>query len=167
MDKFKQSWKKITLGIVADRDEREEQIMNSKLATLFLASYWLILLLTLISFVFDAYKHTFSTGTFLFLVLVLIESLAIMFSLKNAGVDKEVVYSKTEYKVMLKKLKLQSVIASILFVGLAFLLNIFLQFIGQTHVILANLDIFGWLIGGIFFGVLIYFLGKSKIKIEQ
>lgn len=90
-----------------------------------------------------------------------------MFSLKNAGVDKEVVYSKTEYKVMLKKLKLQSVIASILFVGLAFLLNIFLQFIGQTHVILANLDIFGWLIGGIFFGVLIYFLGKSKIKIEQ
>lgn len=35
MDKFKQSWKKFTLGIVADRDEREEQIMNSKLATLF------------------------------------------------------------------------------------------------------------------------------------
>ncbi|MEB6570787.1 hypothetical protein [Staphylococcus auricularis] len=167
MDKFKQSWKKITLGIVSDRDEREEQIMNSKLVTLFLVSYWLILLFTLISFAFDAYMHTFSMGTFLFLVLTLIESLAIIFSLKNAGVDKEVAYSQTEYKIMLKKLKFQCVSASILFVGVGFLFNIFSQFINQQHFNLDILDIVGWLIGGIFFGVLIYFLGKSKIKIEQ
>lgn len=158
---------KITLGIVSDRDEREEQIMNSKLVTLFLVSYWLILLFTLISFAFDAYMHTFSMGTFLFLVLTLIESLAIIFSLKNAGVDKEVAYSQTEYKIMLKKLKFQCVSASILFVGVGFLFSIFSQFINQQHFNLDILDIVGWLIGGIFFGVLIYFLGKSKIKIEQ
>ncbi|WP_278926062.1 hypothetical protein [Staphylococcus auricularis] len=167
MDKFKQSWKKRTLGLISERDEREEQIINSRLATVLLASYWLILFFMLLSFVFDAYMHTFSMGTFLLLALLLIESIAIIFSLKNADVDKEVVYSHTEYKIMLKKLKFQCVVASILFIGIALLLNMLFQFISQQHIVVADLNIVGWLIGGVIFGVLSYFFAKSKIKIEQ
>lgn len=163
----KQSFSNRMLGVNSDKDEREQQIIHSKITEVFLISFCVLLLFSIISILFDAYNNTFSIGSTLLLVLILFNSISVLITLKKSGVNKEVVNSDKEFQTVLRKEKVKSFLASILFIVMTILLNVIFTSLIKQHLTFSNLNVLGWLIGGTIFGFLSYIFAKKKIKLEK
>lgn len=163
----KQNFSNRMLGVNSKKDEREQQIINSKLADSFLISFCVLLLFSLISIMFDAYNNTFSIGSLLLFVLILFDSILTLVTLKKSGVNKNNVNSDKEFYSTLRKEKIKSFLASILFVVMAILLNVIFKSLFKHHLSFSDLNLLGWLIGGVIFGFLSYIFAKKKIKLEK
>lgn len=155
------------LGFVQGRDEREEQLINEKMKYLFLSSFWILLLFLFISLAVDAYQNTLSVGTILILVLALINAVSVLITLKKSDVYKEVVYSEEAYHAVLKKIRFQSIFASVLFLVMSLLINILFAFLSHQRLNFAEVNFLGWLTGSVLFGITSYYYAKSKITIEK
>lgn len=155
------------IGVSNEKDEREQQIIHSKMTKVFLTSFCVLLLFSLISISFDAYNNIFSIGSILFLVLVVFNSISVLITLKKSGADKLIVNSDKDFQSVLRKEKIKSFLASILFMVMAILLNAVFSSLTKRQLNFSDLNVLGWLFGGAVFGFLSYFLSKSKIKLEK
>lgn len=154
------------LGFVQGRDEREEQLINEKMKYLFLSSLDTFII-PFISLVVDAYQNTLSVGTILILVLALFNAVSVLITLKKSDVYKEVVYSEEAYHAVLKKIRFQSIFASVLFLVMSLLINILFAFLSHQRLNFAEVNFLGWLTGSVLFGIASYYYAKSKITIEK
>lgn len=167
MDNKKQTFSNRMLGINSERDEREQQIINSKIAKVFLISFCVLLIFSIISILFDSYNNTFSIGSILILILILFNSASVLITLNKSGVRKEFVSSNIKFQAVLRKEKIKSILASILFIAMSILLNVIFSTLTKQQLNFSNLNILGWLVGGIIFGFLTYIFDKRKINLEE
>lgn len=163
----KQTFSNRMLGINSERDEREQKIINSKIVEVFIASFCILLVFSIISILLDAYNNTFSIGSILLLILILFNSVSVLITLKKSGVNKEVVNSDRDLQSLLRKEKVKTFLASIFFTVMAILLNVIFSSLTKQQLNFSNLNVLGWLIGGILFGFSAYFLAKNKINLEK
>lgn len=155
------------IGMTRNMDEREEQVVNSKLALNFAITYWIATLFMVISVFSDAYLNTLSFGSILLLLLVLTMSVLSMVSLKGQGITYQHVESKADYQRALKKLKIQCLNAFIFFLIFSFILNIAFEILVKHTFIVSWNALLQSLMAGIIFGFASYFVAKSKIHIED
>ncbi|WP_281191825.1 hypothetical protein [Staphylococcus felis] len=155
------------LGVNSEKDEREQQIIHSKITEVFLISFCVLLIFSIVSILFDAYNNTFSIGSVLLLVLILFNSISVLITLKKAGVNKEIVNSDRDFQYILQKEKVKCFLASILFIVMAILLNVIFTSLINQQLSFSNLNVLGWIIGGAIFGFLSYIFSKKKIKLEK
>ncbi|RTX90132.1 DUF3278 domain-containing protein [Staphylococcus pragensis] len=153
------------IGTTTDRDEREKEELYSHFTTTFLITYFGLLILAFISLINDYVTQRVNIPTIGVFILFFIANISLMIGIRKNNLDENRVYSKEEYKRLLKKHKVSCLFAGIMFGVIMSLLNLIrLYFSGET--IELGFFIAINLISGLMFGVLSYFIGKSKIVKE-
>lgn len=153
------------IGFIDERDEYQKSVIYKTLAKLNMYSFYLISILMLISLIFDTISHRFTFGTFALFFIQQLNAYYILIQLRKNGVDRTEFYDNVTYLKQVKKLKKQSIIAGIQWAFFMIIMNsyIFPSLWGEN--IIVNIkSIVVWSLGGLFFGVVMYFLGKLKLK---
>ncbi|WP_251943071.1 hypothetical protein [Staphylococcus sp. Marseille-Q5304] len=167
MNENNQKHMKRFLGFINDKDERELQIIYSKIVSVFFISFYLTILFAFISICFDAYFKQISLGSILLMVLGFVETLTVMISLRKEDVRDELVTSQHEYRQLLKKIRFQCFISGIFIVFTYLIFSIVFNLCITKQLQIEGYTLFSSFIAGFVFSFLSYFVAKSKIKIED
>lgn len=153
------------IGFIDERDEYQKSVIYKTLAKLNMYSFYLISILMLISLIFDTISHRFTFGTFALFFIQQFNAYYILIKLRKSGVDITEVYDNITYLKQLKRLKKQSIIAGIQWAFFMIIMNNYIfPMISSGDIIVNTKSVVIWSLGGLFFGVVIYFLGKGKLK---
>lgn len=153
------------IGYIDDRDEYQKSVIYMILAKLNMYLFYLTSILMLISLLFDTIHHRFTFGTFALFFIQQFNAYYILIKLRKSRVDITEFYDNNTYQNQLKKLKKQSSVAGIQWAFFMIVMNNYILPTISGDSIILNLNSFIiWILGGVFFGVIIYFFGKVKIK---
>ncbi len=75
--------------------------------------------------------------------------------------------AENDVPAVLKKIRFQSIFASVLFLVMSLLINILFAFLSHQRLSFAEVNFLGWLTGSVLFGIASYYYAKSKITIEK
>ena len=165
MKKLEEKLFKRYIGFIDERDEYQKSVIYKTLAKLNMYSFYLISILMLISLIFDTINHRFTFGTFALLFIQQFNAYYILIQLRKSGVDITEVYDNITYLKQLKRLKKQSVISGIQWAFFMIIMNnyIFPSLLGE-NIILNIKSIIIWSLGGLSFGLGLYFIEKVKLR---
>ncbi|BAQ56709.1 conserved hypothetical protein [Lactobacillus acetotolerans] len=156
------------LGYPGKRDEYQKSKINEILANDSMLSYYLIVVLMLISFIWDIMHQTITVGTMLLFVAVYFNSAYLTFKLKKYRVLETEFTNKEKYKAALKNAKYRSFWSGIFFGFTMLVLNCYIFPLLSNEALET-----GWLVlfksgicllAGLAFGFCMYFMMKNKIK---
>lgn len=121
----------------------------------------------MISLISDLYFEKISIGTLLLLVIQQVMAIYSLVKSKKLNLDTDEVYSPEDYNNKLKTLRFQSLKQGLLWGSIMY---VWIEFV-FPHLLNepSNFSwegILRWSLGGLFFGVVMYFAGKSKIVKE-
>lgn len=165
MKKLEEKLFKRYIGFIDERDEYQKSVIYKTLSKLNMYSFYLISILMLISLIFDTISHRFTFGTFALFFIQQFNAYYILIKLRKSGVDITEVYDNVTYLKQVKKLKKQSIIAGIQWAFFMIIMNsyIFPSLLGEN--IIVNIkSIVVWSLGGLSFGLGLYFIGKVKLR---
>ncbi|WP_414045275.1 DUF3278 domain-containing protein [Macrococcus equi] len=163
LDKLKPSF----LGVEMDRDEYLRQEGNKIMAASHVYSFFGILILTMVSFIWDITHEMISLSTIMLFLTGQIVNIYFLIGSKDKNILTNEVYSPEAYKEKLKIYKMKSIKGTFLW---GIWMYVWLEFINPM--IVGEKYTFEWttlfitMIGSIFFGVTIYFVMKFNLKKE-
>ncbi|MGV3095097.1 MULTISPECIES: hypothetical protein [Staphylococcus] len=105
------------------RDEREQGVLEHKLAVMFLITYILIVILGTVSLIIDMMRETVSFGTVCLLVLSVILTFASLWINRRNRLDELKATSAEAYKYWVKKLALKCAFLVVYFAVMMFIIT--------------------------------------------
>ena len=153
------------IGAIDARDEYQQQEIYKELAFTGILLYYMTMALMMISLINDLVQQTFSIMTPILLVVNIGYSALIMKRLNKKEWMATDCATPEEYELNVRKLKRSSTFAGISW-GLAMLLwmEYLMPLISREEVSFSWIGVISWGIGGVFFGVAIYFVSKSRLE---
>ncbi|ATH61749.1 DUF3278 domain-containing protein [Staphylococcus pasteuri] len=148
-----------------EKDERERTLLNQKLATTFIITYIGMPILLLSNLIIDAYHQTISLNTILLFIFFFIINGVLLYKTKSDELNKDKVYSPEEYKKLVNKYRIKSVILMLYFGSAMFLLGLIIKYLQHTS-IQWGMEIITAIIAGIVFGGFMYVYQVNKIMKE-
>lgn len=152
-------------NISTEKDERERTLLNQKLATTFIITYIGMPILLLSNLIIDAYHQTISLNTILLFIFFFIINGVLLYKTKSDELNKDKVYSPEEYKKLVNKYRIKSVILMLYFGSAMFLLGLIIKYLQHTS-IQWGMEIITAIIAGIVFGGFMYVYQVNKIMKE-
>lgn len=157
------------VGVYAD--ERDEYQLSKIYEVLARNNMWTLLLTSIFmmaSFIWDTVQQQFSLGTILLFVLLQFNSLYAVQKLWDNKLTNREVYTKEEYRQLVKKLRLQNSMIGLSFGGLMYLwMEYVFPFLLGEPLSFNWVKLIIWFVAGIFFGVTMYAVGKSQVKLVE
>ncbi|PNZ28900.1 Uncharacterised protein [Staphylococcus petrasii] len=150
------------IGTTSERDEREQQEIYAQFTTAFLITYFGLLILAIISLINDFVVQRINIPTIGIFLLFFVVNIFLLIGIRKKKLDENRVYSKEEYQQLLKKHKMSCVLAIVIFSAFMMLFDLIRLYFSHEPIELGIL-FFKNIIAGLIFGLLAYFLGKSKI----
>lgn len=153
------------IGVTDDRDEYQLQEIYKELSFSGALMFYLSMALMFICLLVDTFKNTLSIGTTGLLIVNMIYASKVFFRIHKKELDSLECTSEEEYREKIKKLRKGGFQAGLYWGSLMFILNAYiLPYLASGLIELTWSNFIIWLCGGIFFGVTMYFIGKSKVK---
>ncbi|MFC1283878.1 DUF3278 domain-containing protein [Bacillus paralicheniformis] len=153
------------IGAVDDRDEYQRYEIYKELAFSGVLLWYLSMLLMFISLIIDTIQNTLSFATPSLFMINMIYGAMIIIKMRKKHLDETDCASIEEYEEKKKRLKKTSFLAGFQW-GLSML--VFMEYVspylstGEINVSWWNILI--WVLGGIFFGMTMYWFSKSKLQ---
>lgn len=149
------------------KDEREMLNYNQAMANSFKITFTVIVGCLLLSTVFDAIKRDISLSSVLLLLTLLIISIVTIIQATKHDSRDIVVYSETEYKGALRKIKNTMIILCIPTAFMSHILfNILPQFFQSKSITINPLAIIDDFVFMTILGIIFYFIEKQRINKE-
>ncbi|MDJ1155255.1 DUF3278 domain-containing protein [Macrococcoides caseolyticum] len=153
------------MGLDMTNDEYQRQQGYIILANCFNYLFYLIVASMFISLIWDISHQMFSTGTILMFLILQGISIFIINQNRKTQSDITEVYSDEDYQSEINKLKRQSVKLGLYWGTCMYvMIEILFKIISGETYEFDWFNLFIWIIGGLFFGLSMYFIGKMKIK---
>lgn len=153
------------MGLDMTNDEYQRQQGYIILANCFNYLFYLIAASMLISLIWDISHQTFSTGTIL--IFLILQGISIFIINQNRKTQSDIteVYSDEDYQSEINKLKRQSFKLGLYWGTCMYvMIEILFKIISGETYEFDWFNLFIWIIGGLFFGLSMYFIRKMKIK---
>lgn len=153
------------IGAMDDRDEYQLSEIYKELAFSGIVLWYLTTLLMFISLIIDTIQNTLSFGTIALLILNMTYAILTVIKLRRKQLDDTDCASIEEYEEKKKQLKKAMSLAGVQW-GLFML--VFMEYVspylstGEINVEWWNIVI--WLLGGVGFGLSMYWFSKSKLQ---
>lgn len=152
------------LGFKTNRDEYQKEVIfniigETSIILWCISMVYMFIRLLVISYV--------SFDLIFIAILNTLFALVLTIRLRVSGSDIEEIYSTTEFNQIKRKLKYQGVFMGVYWGLFMFLVMGFIDFLDETVFNLSFFDFLIWQIGGAAFGLLMYLLSLSKLKIVK
>lgn len=153
------------IGVLDDRDEYQRYEIYKELAFSGIMLWYLSMFLMFISLIIDTIHNTLSFATPSLLLINMVYALMTVIKIRKKQLDETDCASVEEYEEKKKQLKKASSLAGFQW-GLFML--VFMEYVspylstGEIDVSWWNILI--WLLGGLFFGMTMYGVSKSKLQ---
>ena len=153
------------IGAIDDRDEYQQQEIYKELAFSGIILYYLLMLLMGTSLIIDLVQQTFSLITPILLIVTIGYSGFLMKRLNKKEWMATDCATPEEYEMNVHRLKRSSTLAGISW-GLMMLLwmEYLMPLISREEISFSWVGVISWGIGGVFFGIMMYFFAKSKLE---
>ncbi|WP_144781758.1 DUF3278 domain-containing protein [Macrococcoides caseolyticum] len=152
-------------GLDMTNDEYQRQQGYLILTNCFNYIFLLIPILLLGSLAWDSYHQIISAGTIIFFITQQVLSIFVLNHIRKTKVDISEYYTHDDYKVELKKVKLQSVKIGLYWGSTMYLLmEVLFKLISGEKYEFSWFNLLIWVLGGAFFGTMMYFVARTKIK---
>ncbi|MCE4956595.1 DUF3278 domain-containing protein [Macrococcoides caseolyticum] len=163
LDKVKPSF----LGVEMDRDEYFRQEGNKIMAVSHVYSFFAIMILALVSFIWDITHNNLPVSSALLLIVSQIANIYFLNGSRNKNILSNEVYSPEEYKEKLIYYKNKSIKATVIWGSWMYVWTEIINpmLIGERYT-------FEWktlfinIIGALFFGITIYLVMRHNLKKE-
>lgn len=153
------------VGYFGERDEYQEAKIYEILASSNILTFYLTTALMMISLIWDSIHQQYTLGTILLFGLQQFNSYYILFKLRKYKVQQTEFYDEKSYTSALKSLRTRSFWAGLQWgLSMFFLMTIVFPMLWHDPIKVGWIPILIWLLAGLFFGVSIYLISKSQLK---
>lgn len=153
------------IGVDNDRDEYQLQEIYKELASAGALMWYLSIGVMGICLLVDTFNHTLSVGTIGLLIVNMIYASKVFIRVRKKELDSMECANEAEYKEKLKVMRKGGFKGGLLFGFYMTVMNVYLfPFIAGDRIELTWRSLIIQICVGLFFGVAMYFVGKSKIK---
>ncbi|MBU5272016.1 hypothetical protein ACN9U3_08635 [Staphylococcus caprae] len=147
------------------KDEREKSELNQKLANMFGIYYIITAIIIAVFTGIDMYHHTISIQTIILFATFFIFNLIIVFNFSKNRYFEEAAYSPKEYKKLVKRYTILSIIFMVYFGCCMAFFSVMLDYFWNDPIRWTN-NILHGLISGFFFGAFMFCVYIIKLKKE-
>ena len=166
-----QRMKRRLIGLEGPLDEAQWHEVDRVLSGTAAYTFSMTSLLSLLSLIWDAYSHqrvTVSFGTMALLVLLMGQSLFAWWGIRGNKALRQPPLSADEHSERLRTLKKQSILSGARWgVTMLVLMHGVLPWAAGMPIKMNAVFIVIWLVGGAFFGGMMYLVGRRKLGQEQ
>lgn len=153
------------IGAIDNRNEYQQQEIYKELAFSGILLWYLTMSLMFISLIIDTIQNTLSLATPLLLVINMIYAIIVMIRIRKKHLDETDCASIEEYEEKRKQLKKASSLAGIQWgLFMLILMEYVSPYLSTGEIDVRWWGILTWALGGMFFGMIMYWLSKSKLK---
>ena len=153
------------IGAIDERDEYQQQEIYKELAFSGILLYYTTMLLMMISFIIDLVTQSFSFITPILLVVNIGYSFLIVMRTNKKEWMSTDCATPEEYAMNIQKLKRSNTFVGICWgLMMLFWMEYLMPLISGEEVSFSWIGLISWGIGGVLFGVAMYYFAKSKLE---